>query len=479
MAAVSNEQLSNEQVSNDALTNAQKTRGVRGATGQDGCMTVMRQMVWADMTASDRGQLMHRGLDTVFADDLKASIGEIIKDVKAHGDRAVRDALARFDKIDVAHDQLRISKDERAAADSQLPAAVHHAIEDAITHIRTFNEQQRSHMTNWRHESEPGLMVGEKLTPIRSAGLFCPSGKASYPSVLTQLATPALVAGVPTIVTVVPPVPGGAGEVDPAVLVVANQLGLEHIFRANGPAGIAAMAFGTESIPKVVKIVGPGSPAVTCAQVEVQRWGTSTMMILGPSESMIVADDHADPLRLAWDLMIEAEHGDDSSVVLVTTSASLAAAVDVEIERCLAKLPANRANAVRAAVGVNGGCVIVDNIDIATDVANEYGPEHLQVATVDPEATLQRLHCAGEILLGQHTPFSAANFIIGCPASLPTSGFASVSSGITVSAFMKRTAIARADEAALRRMTPSVLALADHEGFPAHSAALRYRAAQP
>jgi histidinol dehydrogenase len=153
--------------------------------------------------------------------------------------------------------------------------------------------------------------------------------------------------------------------------------------------------------------------------------------------------------------------------------------VDIEIERCLGALPANRADAVRSALGVNGGCVIVDTMDIATDVANEYGPEHLQVATVDPESTLLRLHCAGEILLGQHTPFSAANFIIGCPASLPTSGFASVSSGITVSTFMKRTAIARADETALRRMTPSVLALADHEGFPAHSAALRYRAAQP
>jgi histidinol dehydrogenase len=438
-------------------------------------MSVMRRMVWAEMTADDRAQLMHRGLEAIFADSMKAAIGEIIMDVRARGDWAVRDALARFDKIDIAHDQLRVSDDERAAADSSLPPAVHHAISDAISHLRAFNEQQRDRLCDWRFESEPGLMVGEKITPIRSAGLFCPSGKASYPSVLTQLATPAIVAGVSTIVTVVPPIPGGGGAVDPAVLVVANQLGLTDVFRANGPAGIAAMAFGTQTIPKVVKVVGPGSPAVTCAQVEVQRWGTSTMMLLGPSEAMVIADDQADPNRIAWDLMIEAEHGDDSCVTLLTTSPALAEAVDAELARCLDVLPANRASAVRAAIGVNGGCIIVRDVSEAVDIANEYGPEHLQVATVDPEATLELLHCAGEILLGQDTPFSAANFIIGCPASLPTSGFASVSSGITVSAFVKRTAIARADERALRRMTPSVLALSDHEGFPAHSAALRYR----
>jgi histidinol dehydrogenase len=218
---------------------------------------------------------------------------------------------------------------------------------------------------------------------------------------------------------------------------------------------------------------------VTCAQVELQRHGVATMMVLGPTESLVVADGSADPVRLAADLLIEAEHGTDSAVVLVTTDADLAAATDTELDRQLADLPAVRAEAARASLGVNGGCVLVADLATAVAVANRYAPEHLQVAVADGavDAVVDGLHNAGEILVGQHTPFSAANFVIGCPASLPTSGFAEVSSGITVEAFLKRTAVARADGAALARMAPSITALADHEGFPAHAAAIRRRAA--
>ena len=300
---------------------------------------------------------------------------------------------------------------------------------------------------DWQIESEPGLMVGEKVTPISSVGLFTPSGKASYPSVAYQLAVPAVVAGVPEISLVVPPIPGSSGDVDPAVLVVCRKLGVSDVFRVNGPAGIAALGFGTESIPRVRKIVGPGSPAVTLAQVEMQRHGVATMMLLGPTESLVIADDSADPLRIAADLLIEAEHGTDTSVVLITTSERLADAVDLELERQLADLPEVRSTAARAALGPNGGCVLVDDLDEAAVVANEYAPEHLQVAVADGavDRLVESLVNAGEILIGQHTPFSAANFVIGCPASLPTSGFAHVSSGITANAFLKRTAIARAD----------------------------------
>jgi histidinol dehydrogenase len=330
---------------------------------------------------------------------------------------------------------------------------------------------------DWSIETEPGLTVGEKITPITSAGLFTPSGKASYPSVAYQLAVPAVVAGVPSVALVVPPVPGGSGEVDPAVLVVCRKLGIHDVFRVNGPAGIAALGFGTDAIPKVRKIVGPGSPAVTIAQVEMQRHGVATMMLLGPTESLVIADDSGDPMLLAADLLIEAEHGTDSTVVLLTTSASLADAVDDALGRQLATLPEVRAAAARASLGPNGGCVLVDSLDVAVCVANEFAPEHLQVVVAEAalDGVLDALANAGEILVGQHTPFSAANYIIGCPASLPTSGFAHVSSGITADTFLKRTAIARSDATALARMTPSVVALADHEGFPAHGDALRLR----
>ena len=358
-----------------------------------------------------------------------------------------------------------------------LAAPVTSAIRDMIDHIRRFNEQvMQRKAQDWWFESEPGLFVGEKTTAIHSAGLFCPSGKASYPSVLAQIGTPAVVAGVPTRVVITPPLPGSAtGEVDAATLVVADELGLRDVFRVNGPAGVAAVAFGTQTIPKVVKVVGPGSPAVTCAQIEVQRYGCSTMMLLGPTESLILADSTADPVRLAADLLNEAEHGTDSTSVLITTDRKLVAAAQVELARQIALLPDQRRKAAAASLGVNGGCVLVDSIEEGAAVANAFGAEHLQLVTVDNHATLQRIHTAGEVLLGQDTTFSMANFIIGCPASLPTSGFASSASGITAEAFLKRTAVAHADDVAMRRAAASVIALADHEGFPAHANAVRIR----
>jgi len=429
------------------------------------------------MDAAARRQLLARGLADIFDPQLRESIGELIEDVRARGDIAVCDALARFDGVQIEPDRLAVTDAELASA--MIDDAVDAAIDDAIAHLQAFNEAQLAHNTGWTIESEPGLFVGEKLTPIDSAGLFVPSGKASYPSVAYQLAVPAIVAGVGDIALVVPPVPGGSGEIDPAVLVVCRKLGIDRVFRVNGPAGIAALGFGTESIPRVRKVVGPGSPAVTIAQVEMQRHGVSTMMLLGPTESMVIADGTADPVRLAADLLIEAEHGTDSTTVLVTPSAAVAAAADAELDRQIADLPPVRADAARSSLGVNGGCVLVDTLDDAIGVANLFAAEHLQVA-VDPDladGVVDRLVNAGEILIGQHTPFSAANFVIGCPASLPTSGFAHVSSGITADAFLKRTAIARADQRAITRMAGSVIALADHEGFPAHAAALHIRQA--
>lgn len=432
---------------------------------------------WSDSTPAQRAELLDRDLERSIPPGLREQIGELVLDVRERGDVAVCEALGRWDGVEVEPDGLRVSDDEFEAARAQVSDDLRAAIDDMVTHIVRFNTELASRRGDWSFESEPGLIVGEKVTPIASAGLFCPSGKASYPSVLAQLGGPAVVAQVPTIAVVVPPKPGAGGAVDPVVLGVAERLGLRDVFRVNGPAGVAALAFGTERIPRVVKVVGPGSWPVTVAQIEVQRYGTSTMMALGPTESLAIADDSADPARLAADLLIEAEHGTDSCTLLVTTSATLAEAVDVELVRQIAALPAARAEAARASLGLNGGCMLVDSLAEAAEVANAFAPEHLQVAVrpADEQSVIDSLVHAGEILVGQHTPFSAANFVIGCPASLPTNGFARVNGGITVEAFTKSTAVARADEAALRRLAPSVLALADIEGFPAHAAALRLR----
>lgn len=436
---------------------------------------VLRRQSWSAMSAQERDALCRRGLDDIFDARLRQSITELIEDVRVRGDEAVCDALARFDGIRVEPQNLRVSEEEIASA--RVDQGLENALLDAISHLRAFNDHLLERASDWMIEIENGLVAGEKITPISSVGLFVPSGKASYPSVAYQLGVPAIVAQVPNIALVVPPIPGGNGEVDPAVLVVCRLLGIKNVFRVNGPAGIAALGFGTHTIPRVRKVVGPGSPAVTIAQVEMQRHGLATMMLLGPTESLVIADHTAHVGRLAADLLIEAEHGTDSSVVLVTTSQELVDALDEELTIQIGDLPDVRATAVRASLGPNGGAVLVRNLTEAAEVANMYAPEHLQIA-VDPqheEQLIDLLINAGEILVGQHTPFSAGNFVIGCPASLPTSGFAHVSSGITVETFLKRTAIAKANEPALRRMSETIIALSDHEGFSAHGNALRRR----
>lgn len=429
------------------------------------------------MSAVERRALVDRDINRAIPPGLRDQISKLVEDVRDRGDAAVCDALERFDGVAITPEQLLVGPDERERAHSSVDEDLRAAIKDMVSHIRRFNEALMERLVDWEFESDPGLVVGERVSAIASAGLFCPSGKASYPSVLAQLGGPAVVAGVETVRVVVPPKPGANGVVDPVVLCVADELGIEEVFRVNGPAGVAALAFGTENIGRVVKVMGPGSLPVTVAQLEIQRWGTATQMVLGPTESLVIADASADPRRLAADLLIEAEHGTDSCTVLVTDSSALIGAVEAELTVQLAALPAARAEAASASLGVNGGCVLVDDLDDAVVVANEFAAEHLQIAVsaANEARVLDGLRHAGEILIGQDTPFSAANFLIGCPASLPTNGFARVSGGITVDAFVKRTAVARADASALRRLAPSIVALADVEGFPAHANALRVR----
>ena len=429
---------------------------------------------WASLGEKERRAVLERGLDQIFDPRLRAQIADLIEDVRQNGDAALVQALERFDGCHVRPADLRVGEAEVAKAHEVVPEGLVAALRDGIDHVRRFNEQLMAR-GDWEFESEPGLVVGEKVTPIESAGLFVPSGKGSFPSVLVQVGTQAVVAGVPKIAVVVPPLPGSAGEVDPAVLVVASELGIRDVFRSNGPAGVAALAFGTETVPKVRKVVGPGSPAVTCAQVEVQCYGTATTMLLGPSESLVIADQSADARLLAADLLNEAEHGPDSQTLLVTPSQSLLATVQGEVASQLARLPEPRRSYAAAALGKNGGAILVESMAEAAEVANSYAPEHLQIAVRDPDDLLSRLVNAGEILVGQWTPFAAANFLIGCPASLPTSGFAKVNGGITAEAFRKRTAVARANQTALARMREPVTTLARHEGFPAHEAAVEIR----
>jgi histidinol dehydrogenase len=427
----------------------------------------------SDLAAAERGRLLDRSLGAIFDPHLWEAIGVLYTDVAERGDAAVCDALARFDGVELAPDDLPVGEDELETAAATLDPMLREAIDTMIAALRPLNEHVVASAT-WRGQAAPGAWVGERALPIASAALYVPCGKGSFPSVMAHLGVPATVAGVPEITVLCPPLPGRP-EVDPAVLYAARALGLRRIVRVNGPAGIAAAALGTERIPRVVKVVGPGSPAVTVAQLLAQEHGVATNMLQGPSESMILADETADPDLAAADLLTEAEHGHDSAATLVTWSEPLAAAVAEAAARRLAELPEPHRAQAASSLTTLGGILLVDDEDEAFAFAAEYAPEHLQLAVADPEAALARTGHAAEILLGQTTPMSAANFTAGVPNTLPSGGYARVSSGITARTFLTASTVAALSPEALARASVPALRLAEHEGFPAHAAALRAR----
>jgi histidinol dehydrogenase len=272
---------------------------------------------------------------------------------------------------------------------------------------------------------------------------------------------------------IVPPRPDGA--IDPALLAAADLLDMRHVFRANGVAGISAAAIGTEALPKVTKIVGPGGPMIMATQYYAQLQGVDVALFFGPSECMVIADESADPALVAADLLTEAEHGPESSAILLTDSAPLAEAVQQEVERQLPELPEWRREYATSALERFGGAVITDGLDEAVALANEWANEHIQVVTRDPWTVAQRLVNASEILVGQFTTFSAISYAIGVPACLPTGQFARVYSPVTVDTYLRYSAVTALDDMGLGRLAPAITALAAHEGFPAHVRSIELR----
>ena len=420
------------------------------------------------MDPTDRARILRRSSADVFDERLMASVSAIIEDVRVRGDAAIRDATSRFDRIET---ELRVPAEAIAAAAASLAPALLTAIDQAIANVRRFN-QRIVDRASWYDEVAPGVWAGEQASPLDRVGLYVPCGKGSFPSVMIHLGTPAVVAGVAEIAVVLPPLPGGKGAVDPAVLAVAHRLGIREIYRCNGVAGIAALALGTETVRRVRRIDGPGSPAIAAAQLAVQRHGVAVGLLYGPSEAVILADHMADPELLAADLLNDAEHGHDSAALLVTSASDLIDAVEARVTARLAALPEPRRSYAASSISVYGGAILVRSLAEGISFINEYAPEHLQVATAHPEVWLPQVRNAGEILIGQGTPFVAANFSLGIPNTLPTGGFAALSSACTAHTFLKRSTVACLSPGALAELRPGVRALAQHEGFPAHAAAL-------
>src|SRR6266516_4806143 len=428
----------------------------------------------ATMNATQRVRLLRRA--ELHIDELTEHVRPIIQAVRDRGDEALIELTARFDRVQLSPDQLRVSHDEIEQAHRLLDPAVREAIEHAIRNVRTFHEKQMPH-EQWFTEVEPGVMAGEKITPITSVGLYVPRGKGAFPSVMYMLATPASIARVPRIVVCTPP--GPDGTVDPASLVAADLCGVHEVYRIGGAQAIAALAYGTNTIRRVYKLTGPGSGYVAAAKRLL--YGTVDVGLpAGPSESITLADESADPELLARDLLIEGEHGPDSSSLLVTDSRPLAEAVMNVLPGKIAALPDWRQNFVHTVFEGpegTGGIVLAANIDEALDFVNEYAPEHLELQVREPFALLRKLKNAGEILIGQYTPYCTGNYCVGTNACLPTGDFAHTFSCTTAFDFLKRTGIAYLTREGYASLSEMTRRLAEFEGFPAHAKAVteRYR----
>lgn len=434
---------------------------------------MLLEIYHAGLISPERLQaLKHRSSREALDPQLFKQARQIAERVRAGGDAAVIETTARFDGVVLKPDQLRVSDDEFAQARGALPADVIAAIQTAIANHRRYNEALLPPTLTLFNIAD-GIIGGRKVSPIGRVALYVPSGKGSYPSTFITIAVPAVVAGVPEIEILVPPRPDGT--IDPAILFAADMLGTRHILRANGVAAISAAAIGTDALPKVMKIVGPGSPMIIASQYYAQLQGVDVALFFGPTECMIVADDSANPVLVAADLLNEAEHGPDSSAILLTNSVALAESVQHEVERQLPELPERRRKFARSAIERYGGAVVTDDLDQAVELANEWANEHIQVVTRDPWTIVHQLVHASEILVGQSTPFSAISYAIGVPACLPTGQFARIYSPVTVDTYLRNAAVAALDERGLRSLAPTVTALAHHEDFPAHARSIELR----
>jgi histidinol dehydrogenase len=429
----------------------------------------VRILTWHLLPAEEKKRILSRSEQDISA--AIPQVQEIIERVRAEGDAALVEYTRRFNGADISRMPLAVQEDELDRAESALDPRVKDAIRFCVRNVRVYHEEQRPGPMSLG-EVMPGVYAGERATPIAAVGLYAPRGKGSFPSSTYMMAEPARVAGVPRVVVVTPP--DASGACDPATLFAARLCGAHEIYRVGGVQAIAALAYGTQSIRRVEKFVGPGNQYVTAAKrllVGVVDVGLPA----GPSESMIIADESADPRRLALDLLIEAEHGPDSQALLVTPAAGLARAVAELLPQFAAALPEPRATYVSSVFASYGGIILTADMVEALGVANDVAPEHLQIATRDPLATLSGVSNAGEILLGQHTPFSLANYAIGANAVLPTGGKARSFSPLSVRDFLKYSSVACLTEQGHELLRDAAITLADYEGFPAHAMALRQR----
>lgn len=392
--------------------------------------------------------------------DVAGTVAEIIESVRKNGDAALFAYCEKFDKAKLS--SLVVSKEEIDEALSLVEPEFLEILKKAAQNIRKFHSHQvrNSFIIN----DEEGIVTGQKVIPLDKVGLYVPGGTAAYPSTVLMDAIPAKIAGCPEVVMVTPPTK--EGKVNPAILAAAHVAGIDRIFKVGGAQAVAALAYGTESIPKIDKIVGPGNAFV--AEAKKQVFGiVSIDMIAGPSEILIVADGKSNPAYVAADLLSQAEHDKMASAVLVTDSGELAENVSAELEKQIPLL--ERCEIARESIDVNGKIIVADTLDAAIEIANEIAPEHLELCVDNPFDKLDSIRHAGSIFMGRNCPEALGDYFAGPNHTLPTSGTAKFSSPLSVDDFVKKTQYTYYTKDALRKVAFDVAAFAKKEGLTAHA----------
>lgn len=427
----------------------------------------MKVLVWGELDADQRGEALRRGTAEA-GPEVSAGVAQILGDVRRRGDTAVRELTARLDGATVA--DLAVSPADRDAAATGLDPALREAISEAAGRIRAFHEAGMQQPYSVR--TAPGVVCERVVRPIRRVGLYVPAGSAPLPSTALMLGVPAQLAGCPEVVLCTPPRPDGTA--DPAVLTAAAECGIEQIFVVGGAQAIAAMAYGTDSIPMCDKLFGPGNAWVTEAkrQVSTAEGGPGIDMPAGPSEVLVIADERARPEFVAADLLSQAEHGPDSQVLLLTDSRELAEQVALQVEEQVASLP--RAEIARAALA-SSRLIVTGTLDEAFSVSNDYAPEHLILALREPRSWVDRVDRAGSVFLGDYTPETLGDYCSGTNHVLPTAGAARFTGGVNVAAFQIAMTVQEATPAGLQRVGPCAVTLSEAESLHAHQRAVTRR----
>jgi len=404
------------------------------------------------------------------AADVKASVSAILDDVRKRGNRAVVEHTERLDKLALTPKTLRISQSEIDAAERECEGRTLTALRFAARRIEAYHRRQKPTDTDYRDRS--GVRLGARWRAVASVGLYVPGGKAAYPSSVLMNAIPARVAGVERVAIAVP---APSGVVNPLVLAAAKLAGIEEIYRIGGAQAIAALAYGTETISAVDKIVGPGNAYV--AEAKRQVFGTVGIdMIAGPSEILVIADKANDPSWIAADLLSQAEHDEAAQAILVTDDENFADAVAEAVEAHLRTLP--RARIARESWRKHGAVIVVGTLATAAAVADRIAPEHMELAVAEPEPLLAAIRNVGAVFLGAYTPEAIGDYVGGPNHVLPTGRSARFASGLGVLDFMKRTSVLGVDRAALASLGPAAIALAEAEGLGAHALSVRLRLAE-